>query len=305
MYHQLEPDEHEPVAAAVRPGGRPAVGAEAETGTNGVIMNAIPKSGGNRFSGSALANGSGPEPAGRQRHGAAAGARPDRARRRRSRSSTTSTARSAGRSSRTRCGSTPRRGTSPTSTSSPAASIRPMRPPAIRARTTRRSQAFAGTYTYDNNGRVTLGASTRSRRSPAGTPISTRWIPHWLLQVAQPVAGSRRASPPGTRSSRPRSGPTRPPTGCCSRRASWPARARTRSCSIRSRSATCPGQGSLAPRCIAIVEPDGRLHLSRADRLRLRRPAAEPDLQRVRELRDRLAQRQGRVRGAARPLLAR
>ena len=31
-----------------------------ETGTNGVIMNAIPKAGGNRFSGSALANGSGP-----------------------------------------------------------------------------------------------------------------------------------------------------------------------------------------------------------------------------------------------------
>ena len=26
MYHQLEPDEHEPVAAAVRPGGHPAVG---------------------------------------------------------------------------------------------------------------------------------------------------------------------------------------------------------------------------------------------------------------------------------------
>jgi len=32
----------------------------AETGTNGVIMNAIPRSGGNRFSGSLLANGSGP-----------------------------------------------------------------------------------------------------------------------------------------------------------------------------------------------------------------------------------------------------
>ena len=31
-----------------------------ETGTNGVIMNAIPKAGGNTFSGSALANGSGP-----------------------------------------------------------------------------------------------------------------------------------------------------------------------------------------------------------------------------------------------------
>jgi hypothetical protein len=35
-------------------------GQMAETGTNGVIMNAIPKSGGNRFSGSLLANGSGP-----------------------------------------------------------------------------------------------------------------------------------------------------------------------------------------------------------------------------------------------------
>ena len=35
-------------------------GQMAETGTNGVIMNAIPRSGGNRFSGSALANGSGP-----------------------------------------------------------------------------------------------------------------------------------------------------------------------------------------------------------------------------------------------------
>src|SRR5688572_30903049 len=33
----------------------------AETGTNGVIMNAIPKAGGNRFSGTALANGSGPK----------------------------------------------------------------------------------------------------------------------------------------------------------------------------------------------------------------------------------------------------
>ena len=35
-------------------------GQMAETGTNGVIMNAIPRAGGNRFSGSALANGSGP-----------------------------------------------------------------------------------------------------------------------------------------------------------------------------------------------------------------------------------------------------
>jgi hypothetical protein len=36
-------------------------GQMAETGTNGVIMNAIPRAGGNRFSGSLLANGSGPK----------------------------------------------------------------------------------------------------------------------------------------------------------------------------------------------------------------------------------------------------
>jgi hypothetical protein len=35
-------------------------GQAGETGTNGVIMNAIPKSGGTTFSGSALANGSAP-----------------------------------------------------------------------------------------------------------------------------------------------------------------------------------------------------------------------------------------------------
>jgi hypothetical protein len=43
-------------------------GQSGETGTNGVIMNAIPRSGGNRFQGSALISGSGPQPAGRQHH---------------------------------------------------------------------------------------------------------------------------------------------------------------------------------------------------------------------------------------------
>ena len=36
-------------------------GQSAETGTNGVIMNAIPKAGGNRFRGTALINGTGPD----------------------------------------------------------------------------------------------------------------------------------------------------------------------------------------------------------------------------------------------------
>ena len=50
-------------------------GQMAETGTNGVIMNAIPKAGGNRFSGTALANGIGSEPAGEQPDGRSEGAR--------------------------------------------------------------------------------------------------------------------------------------------------------------------------------------------------------------------------------------
>ena len=36
-------------------------GQSAETGTNGVIMNAVPKAGGNRFSGTALINGTWPD----------------------------------------------------------------------------------------------------------------------------------------------------------------------------------------------------------------------------------------------------
>jgi hypothetical protein len=36
-------------------------------------------------------------------------------------------------------------------------------------------QAYAGTYTYDNNGR-SRGRSRRSRNSPPSTPTSTKWI---------------------------------------------------------------------------------------------------------------------------------
>ena len=35
-------------------------GQQGETGTNGVVLNAVPRSGGNRFSGSVLANGTRP-----------------------------------------------------------------------------------------------------------------------------------------------------------------------------------------------------------------------------------------------------
>ncbi len=50
-------------------------GQTGETGTNGVILNAIPRSGGNRFSGTALINGSAPGSAGQQPHRPADGAR--------------------------------------------------------------------------------------------------------------------------------------------------------------------------------------------------------------------------------------
>ena len=57
-------------------------GQMAETGTNGVIMNLVPRSGGNTFSGSAARQRLASEPAGQQHHRPAAGPRPAGRRRR-------------------------------------------------------------------------------------------------------------------------------------------------------------------------------------------------------------------------------
>ena len=163
-------------------------------------------------------------------------------------------------------------------------------------------QAYAGTYTYDNNGRVTWG-SPRSRRSRAGMPISTRWTRSGSCE-RQPVSGSRRASRRGTRSSPPRSGPTRRRTGCCSRRAWWLVQAPTPSCSIRSRSGRARA-GILAPRCIAIVNQTAGFTYRAPTTFDFDDRLPSQTINVSGQLRDRLAQRQGRVRNAARLFLAR
>jgi hypothetical protein len=95
-------------------------GQSAETGTNGVIMNAIPKAGGNRFSGTALINGS-----------------------------------------------------SPTSTTLPAASMRSIR---LRSYARTRPTRPMAVRTPTTTTAASPGRSTTSRSSPAGMPTSTRSI---------------------------------------------------------------------------------------------------------------------------------
>ena len=227
-------------------------GQSGETGTNGVIMNAIPKAGGNRFSGSALANGSGPSLQGsnvtddlkaRGAHGRLVDAedalRPQRRRRRSDQ---------AGQGVVLRHVALLHQRVLP----GVAATTRWTRRRCVRTDDTSK-QAYGGTYTYDNNGRVTWAINDKQKLS-GWYAYQYKVDPHWLIQRLQRVAGSRAHHRRGTRSSPRRSGPTRPRTSCSSRPAWRPARAPTRSSSTRIRSALCPSQGSLAPRCISITE---------------------------------------------------
>ena len=157
MYHQLEPDEHEPVAAALRPGGRAAVGADGRDRHQRRDHERHPE-GRRQHASAARRSSTAPRPSlqGSNVTDRSEGARPARrvldaeeALRHQRRGRRADQAGQA-------CGSTPRRATSRTSTTSPAASTRST-PTAVVAPTTRRSQAYGGTYTYDNNGRVTVG----------------------------------------------------------------------------------------------------------------------------------------------------
>ena len=163
-------------------------GQMAETGSNGDIMNAIPKAGGNSFSGTLLANGSGPSLQGnnvtdglqaRGLHGASTtlkklydinGAiggpiKQDRAwfyftsRILRKRSFL------AGRFY-----------------STDVTAVQRVNDPA--------QQGFAGTYTYDNNGRVTV-ADLREAEDLGWYAYQYKVDPHWLLAALQPVPRSQ------------------------------------------------------------------------------------------------------------------
>lgn len=154
-------------------------GQMADTGTNGVIMNAIPRSGGNRFSGSLLANGSGPSLQG---------------------SNVTANLNARGLTGASTTlkklydlnGAfggplkkdklwfyvTSRYFTNEYYLASRFYAVDPTA--AVRANSG--DQAYAGTYTYDNNGRVTW-AITPKQKFSSWYAFQYKVDPHWLQQI--------------------------------------------------------------------------------------------------------------------------
>src|SRR5256886_1873143 len=155
-------------------------GQSGETGTNGVIMNAIPKSGGNTFSGSALANGSAPSLQGnnvtdRLQARGLSGA-----------STTLKTLYDlnvavGGPIKRDRLWffATSRYFTNEFYL---AGRFFPVDVGAVRREDDRSRQAFGGTYTYDNNGRVTWALSSKQKLS-SWYAYQYKVDPNWLIQT--------------------------------------------------------------------------------------------------------------------------
>jgi hypothetical protein len=152
----------------------------AETGTNGVIMNAIPRSGGNRFSGSLLANGSGPSLQG---------------------SNLTDNLKSRG--VQTASSSLKTLYDLNGAVGGPikqdklwfyvssryftneyylASKYYPTDVTAVTRTNDLGRQAYAGTYTYDNNGRVTWAISEKQKFSTFYA-YQYKVDPHWLLNI--------------------------------------------------------------------------------------------------------------------------
>jgi carboxypeptidase family protein len=224
-------------------------GQMAETGTNGVIMNMIPKSGGNRFSGTALVNGSGPSLQGDNVtadlqarglqgasttlkklydiNGAVGGPiKQDRAWFYVTSRYFTNEYFLAGRFYSTDA-------------------------TAINRTNDLSSQGFAGTYTYDNNGRVTVALSEKQKIS-GWYAYQYKVDPHWLLQLFNQSPESSRITTWHTQLS------TTKWTYTATNRLLFEAGLMAGESPDTilldpDQVGTCPGQGSLAPRCIAIV----------------------------------------------------
>ena len=146
-----------------------------------------------------------------------------------------------------------------------------------RARTIVR-QAYGGTYTYDNNGRVDVGHH-RQAEVPGWYAYQYKVDPHWLIR--SPVRRrKRRASRPGTRSSRRQvdlHGDQQTAVRGWRRGGREPGHDLT----------TCRSDGPASP-SPSRAAPAGQHRrrtagdLPRPDRLRLRRPSAVADVHRRR-----------------------
>ncbi len=155
-------------------------GQMAETGTNGVIMNAIPRSGGNRFSGSFLVNGSGPK--------LQASNVTDnlKARGVQTASSTLKTLYDLNgafggpiKQDKLWFYATSRYFTNEYYL---ASRYYPTDVTAITRTNDLSKQGYAGTYTYDNNGRITWAISDKQKIS-SWYAYQYKVDPHWLLQI--------------------------------------------------------------------------------------------------------------------------
>jgi hypothetical protein len=221
-----------------------------ETGTNGVIMNAIPKAGGNTFSGSLLANGSGPSlQSGNVTTDLQA----------RGLLNASSTLKKlydingavGGPIKRDRIWfyATSRYFTNEYYLASRfyATDVTAI------ARTNDQSrQAFAGTYTYDNNGRLTVAINDKQKIS-GWYAYQYKVDPHWLLQIFNQSPESSRITTWNTQLSTTKW--TYTATNRLLFEAGVMAGASPDTIKLDPEQVgTCASQGSLAPRCIAIVD---------------------------------------------------
>jgi Carboxypeptidase regulatory-like domain len=225
-------------------------GQMAETGTNGVIMNAIPKSGGNAFSGTLLANGSGPSLQGDN-------VTDDLQARGLLGASTTLkklydiNGAIGGPIKRDKAWFyfTSRYFTNEYYL---AGRFYPTDNAAVQRTNDPSQQAFAGTYTYDNNGRVTVALSEKQKIS-GWYAYQYKVDPHWLLQLFNQSPESSRITTWHTQLSTTKW--TYTATNRLLFEAGLMAGESPDTILLNPELvARCPSQGSLAPACIALVE---------------------------------------------------
>lgn len=228
-------------------------GQMADTGTNGVIMNAIPRAGGNRFSGSALANGSGP---GLQGSNVTA----DLNARGLSGASTTlkklydlnGAVGGPLKQDRLWFYATSRYFTNEYYLASRFYS---QDATAVQRVNDTGRQAFGGTYTYDNNARLTWAINDKQKIS-GWYAYQYKVDPHWLIQIFNVSPEAARITTWNTQLSTTKW--TYTATNRLLFEASVMAGASPDTIKLDpDQVGTCPSQGGLAPRCIAIVEQTG------------------------------------------------
>jgi hypothetical protein len=221
-----------------------------ETGTNGVIMNAIPKAGGNTFSGSVLANGSGP--------GLQGGNVTDDLQARGLRGASTTLKKLydingafGGPIKRDKLWfyATSRYFTNEYFL---ASRFYAADPTAVRRTDDTSRQAYGGTYTYDNNGRVTWQINDKQRIS-GWYAYQYKVDPHWLIQIFTASPEAVRITTWHTQLSTTKW--TYAATNRLLFEAGIAAGASPDTIELDPEQVgTCPSQGSLAPRCISITE---------------------------------------------------